>query len=130
MSMHILEESKVRTSLLGTFMKHANCPSECCWIQRIYECACCNSPYRASPGLSLIILELNNPGKYSIWTYSILCFIEMLLRCLTYNTTIYTKPKKSSKWEKSWKFHLVLLNGEGHQNVELRSCLYLSNQYY
>lgn len=44
----------------------------------------------------------------------------MLLRCLTYNTTIYTKPEKTSKWEKYWKFYLVLLNGEGHAECGIK----------
>lgn len=83
-------------------------------FREFYECTSCNSPYRASPSFSLITLELNSPEKYSIWTYSISCFIEMLLWCLTYNITIYTKPEKTSKWEKYWKFYLFLLNGEGH----------------
>lgn len=99
------------------------------YSQRIYECVSCSSPYRASSSLSLITLELNSLEKYSIWTYSILCFIEKLLRC--WPTAIYSKPQKTSNYRENtgnflWSYWLV----RDIQNVELRSCLCLSYLYY
>lgn len=96
--------------------------------QRIYECVSCNLPYRASSSLSLITLGLNSAEKYSIWTCSILCFIEKLLKC--WPTTIYTKPRKTSNCrENTGSILQSYWMVRGIQNVELRSCLCLFNPY-